>query len=132
MLSMKVILLIIGLSIFNFSFLSAQKQRTGSVSGTINEQESKKPLEFANVVIKTLSDSALLQGSVSDKNGKFILENVPFGDYKLTYSFIGFESKISQPFRIDAQHIRVDLGSLFISNTTNSLSDVVVTGERST
>lgn len=130
--SMKAILLIIGFSIINISILSAQKQRTGSVSGIIIEQESKKPLEFANVVIRTLSDSTLLEGSISDKNGKFILENVPYGDYRLTYSFIGFESKVTQPFRIDAQHMKVDLGNLIISNATNSLNDVVVTGERST
>lgn len=112
--------------------LFAQKEKSGSVSGVIIEKESRKPLEFANVVIKTLSDSSIIKGTVTDKNGKFILTDVPFGSYRVTYSFIGFETRVTQPFTINSNKNKVDLGSLYISNITSSLGEVAVTAERST
>jgi outer membrane receptor protein involved in Fe transport len=120
------------LFISGFSQLNAQKQKTGSVSGSIIEKESLKPLEFATVVVKNSKDSAMVQGTIADKNGKFKIENIPFGNYKITYSFIGFESRLTPQFIIDGSHSEINLGTLYISGSTSALNEVVVSGERST
>lgn len=116
----------------SFNQLNAQTQRSGSVSGIIIERESHNAMEFANIILKRDPDSSIVDGAISDKNGKFSFDNVPFGRYKITYSFIGFESRKTPVFTVDDQHKVVNLGSLAISSTTSSLNEVVVTGERST
>jgi outer membrane receptor protein involved in Fe transport len=128
----RVIFSAICLFILNYSQLSAQAQKTGTVTGVVIENESRKPLEFATVAVRTGKDSTLVQGTVTDKNGKFKIDNIPFGEYKITYSFIGFETKKTSAFRIDAGHLNVDIGTLNISGSTSSLNEVVVSGERST
>jgi outer membrane receptor protein involved in Fe transport len=128
----KPILIAITLLISSHLYVSAQKLKTGSVSGNIIESDTRKPLEFATVTVRTSRDSTLVQGALTDKNGKFRIDNILPGEYKITYSFIGFETKTVSPFTIDAGHLSIDLGTLYISASTSSLNEVVVSGERST
>jgi outer membrane receptor protein involved in Fe transport len=115
-----------------FGSIEAQNQRTGKVSGTIIDKMSGNVLEFATVVIKGRNDSTIVQGSVTDKNGRFRLDNIPFGDYKVTVSFIGFDKNTSSFFTVDDQHRDINLGNMNISGSTSSLDEVVVKSERST
>jgi len=124
--------LIILLSVFNSGYISAQKQKAGTVSGTVMEKISGNTLEFATVVIKAKNDSTILLGTVTDKNGKFKIDNIPFGDYKVTVSFIGFDNRVTPVFSVDASHQDIKLGTLSISGSTSTLEEVVVKSERST
>jgi outer membrane receptor protein involved in Fe transport len=127
-------ILIIAIALFTLSIfdLAAQKLKKGSVSGTIMDKESQKPLEFANVVLRKNADSTLITGVLSDSEGNFILENIPFGEYKITYSYIGYETGVTPVFRINADHHSVLLGKLLIANETRAVDEVVVKGEKST
>jgi len=55
--------------------LAAQPQGQGSVSGIIMEKTSDKPLEFANVIIKNISDSSKFQGPSQVTGGNLLLIN---------------------------------------------------------
>jgi outer membrane receptor protein involved in Fe transport len=118
--------------IFNSGNLSAQKLKSGTVTGAVIEKISGNSLEFATIVIKAKNDSTIFQGTVTDKNGKFKINDIPFGDYKLTASFIGFENSITPLFSINASHLNINLGTLQIAGSTSSLEEVVVKSERST
>ena len=67
--------------------LSAQQQGFGSVSGIIIEKPSNNPLEFANVIIKGKTDSTLISGTVTGKKGEFVFDKLPYGEYKVVYSY---------------------------------------------
>jgi hypothetical protein len=127
-----VTILMLILLIFNFGNLSAQKQKPGTVTGAVKEKMSGNAIEFATVVIKAKNDSTILQGTVTDKNGKFKIGNIPFGEYKITVSFIGFDNSVTPPFTINASHQDINLGPLSISGSTSALEEVVVKSERST
>ena len=75
------------LSLFLFSFVLLA-QETGSIKGVITDKENEnQPLAFANAVIKGTT-----QGSTTDFDGIFLIENVPVGVYTLVFSFIGYET----------------------------------------
>jgi len=64
-------------------------QNSGSVIGLVLDEEvNNEPLMYANVSIKgtTLETSA-------DTNGFFQFDNLADGDYILTFSFNGYETK---------------------------------------
>jgi outer membrane receptor protein involved in Fe transport len=128
----KTILAAISLFICTNSDILAQNQKTGSVSGIVIESVNLMPLEFATVAVRKSKDSTLVQGAVTYKNGKFKIENIPQGEYKITYSFIGFDTRTTLPFKIEEGHLNVDLGQVKISTSTSSLNEVIVSGERST
>jgi outer membrane receptor protein involved in Fe transport len=120
---------IICLSVIN---LSAQDKGQGSVFGIIIEKTSNKPLEFANVIIRSNSDSSRFQGTVTGSKGEFAFEKLAWGEYKIIYSFIGFDKVETPVFVLNSSQGKLNLGKLYISESTSSLGEVSVTAERST
>ncbi|NLJ43707.1 MAG: TonB-dependent receptor, partial [Bacteroidales bacterium] len=71
----------------SFSFAAADESHT--ISGTVRDTGGN-PLAGATVVIK-----GTFKGTVTDAAGIFKIENVREGDVKLIFSFIGYETKVS-------------------------------------
>ncbi len=64
-------------------------QTTGSIKGKIIDQLTKQPLIGATVALKDKS-----MGSATDTAGVFVIKNVPEGEYSITISIIGYQTKI--------------------------------------
>ncbi|NEW81219.1 MAG: TonB-dependent receptor [Mariniphaga sp.] len=120
------------LFVFAFSNLSAQKQSKGTITGIIVDNQSKQPIEFANVVIQKESDNTQINGTITDAKGKFSLNKIAYGKYKIVYSFIGFEQQETPLFTISEQNRTVNAGILGLSVSNQEIKDAVVVGERST
>jgi outer membrane receptor protein involved in Fe transport len=120
---------IIWLSVIN---LSAQQQEQGSVSGIIIEKTSNKPLEFANVIIRNNTDSSKFQGTVTGSKGEFTFNNLTSGEYRVIYSFIGFDKVETPVFVLTSRQSKLNLGKLYLSESTTSLGEISVTAQRST
>jgi len=73
------------LLLFLFFFAHGQQQ-TVTVSGTITSGEDNSPLPMATVQVKGTS-----QGTVSDMDGKFYLQNIP-ADATLVFNYVGMIS----------------------------------------
>lgn len=112
--------------------LFAQKKGIGSIKGYIIEKTSEKPLEFANVVIKNKIDSAYIQGMVTDKDGRFEFEKLPYGEYRIVYSFIGFDESKSALIVLDAKQSSIDIGKLYIAESFTAVNEAQVTIQKST
>jgi len=112
--------------------LSAQQQGLGSASGIIIEKTSNKPLEFATVIIRSNTDSTKFQGTVTGSKGEFAFDKLPFGDYTIIYSFIGFKKIETPVFVLNSKQSKSNLGKLYISESTSILGEVSVTAQRST
>ena len=112
--------------------LSGQQQGQVSVSGTIFEKASNKPLEFANVIIRSNTDSSRFMGTATGSKGEFSFDKLAYGEYKIIYSFIGFEKVETPVFTLNSKQSKLNLGKLYISESTASLAEVSVIGQRST
>ncbi len=55
----------------------------------VEDGKFKTPLEFANVQLLNASDSSVIKATVTDRKGKFSIENVNNGNYVLLCTFIG-------------------------------------------
>jgi CarboxypepD_reg-like domain len=104
----------------------------GSISGSIIEKSSGTPLEFASVVLKSRIDSIQVQGTMINNKGEFLFDKLKTGEYKIIYSYIGFEKNETPVIQIDEKHSKVTLGKLYISESSQSLGEVEVTAQRST
>ncbi len=65
--------------------------QTQTVSGVVIDQVTKEPLPGANVILMNYRP---LIGTSTDKDGKFLLKNVPLGRHDFQVSYLGFETKI--------------------------------------
>lgn len=67
--------------------LNAQQKLTSSISGTVKDSQTGKPLKDVNVFI-----AKTLIGTTTNSEGKFQLKNIPFGRYVLIFSHIAYQN----------------------------------------
>ncbi len=69
-------------------FVSAQNK--GTLSGTVKSNTNEK-LPFSNVYIKELNVAAQ-----TNDNGNYQIKNIPYGNYAIEFSFVGYEKQVHQ------------------------------------
>ena len=118
----KIFLIIIAIFSFN---LNAQ-QNIIYLSGTILDNESNTPLEYATISVFKVGDSIVKYGGITDSNGKFNLE-ISRGTYDLKLEYISFKEKVLKNIAI---YKSKDLGTIFMSIDENILDEVEVIAEK--
>lgn len=101
-------------------FSTGVQAQTGAVAGVVSNA-SGVPLTAANVFIATLK-----RGTSTDVLGRYKIDKIPAGDYTLTISSVGYES------RTDTVTIRAGETTILPASLTPGqllLVDVVVTGQ---
>ena len=113
-----------GVLLFLITVTSVAQNKPFSINGTLVSEEDGKGLESATVYLEQIQDSTLVTYTISDKNGKFSIENRTSKDsLRLNISFIGYQS-IQKNIKIDREEI--DLGILeMIKGET--LDEVLIT-----
>ncbi len=66
--------------------------QTISVTGIISDNTSGEPLELANVLLKGISDTTIIRGTTTDRNGLFELSRIEPGQYQFRVSYVGYEN----------------------------------------
>ncbi len=66
-------------------------QGEGTIKGKVMDESTLQPIEYANIVIYKMRDSSMVTGTVTNEQGEFFMEKVPYGGYKLVADFIGYE-----------------------------------------
>ncbi|MEY4953961.1 MAG: hypothetical protein RI981_46 [Bacteroidota bacterium] len=110
---------------------TAQATPKGSakIIGYILDSTDTKPVEFASVALINKATNRPVDGASADQVGKFVLNKVAQGDYKLVISFIGYESK-TLFVSINAKNDDHDLGVIKLPSSTKMLAEVTVEGQR--
>ena len=112
------------LFILTICCLSAYSQNT--ITGVLQDETSKKPVQYANVSLLRQSDSVLIAHTAANDKGEFLLQMVPDGDYRMVVYFIGYENHERQL----TVNKNIDLGTIQLKAGTTTIGEVVVKGER--
>ena len=122
-----VILFLFGLSISGFSQQpGGKKSKKIKIEGVVIDKETQDPLEYTTISLLNDSSPDLIQGGITDKNGKFIIEVFP-GKYNITLEYIGFDKIILKDKVIS---INEDFGIFELEIVAESLNEVELVGER--
>lgn len=106
----------------------AQKSNV-TVSGKIKAKVSNEALAFVNVVLKSSLDSIFIAGTVSDEFGLFTLSDINSGEYFIDASYIGFKKSFS-PLFVGSNSRYLDIGTIFLEEQTEQLSEVYITAKK--
>ncbi|WP_161891005.1 outer membrane beta-barrel family protein [Pontibacter russatus] len=101
----------------------------GSITGTVVDAATQQPVPYATIALVNPTTNQPVDGTMADDKGKFTLEKVASGSYKVAVSFIGYEAK-TLDLVISDKNASVDLGKIGISSTAKALNEVVVEGQR--
>ncbi len=97
------------------------------VSGRVKDASTDEYFEYVNVVILRAKDSSLVNGTITDKDGKFSID-AKKGKYLLRLTFIGYKDDY-QPLEIKNEDVQ--LGVIQLNLGTQALEGVEITAERS-
>lgn len=99
------------------------------LSGILTDSTTGKPVEYATVALVNATTGKPIDGAISDGRGKFTLKNLPEGEFKLQYSFIGYQTRDSAPIKL-AKNTDLNMGSVVMAPDVRLLGEVTVTGQR--
>lgn len=111
---------------------TAQAAPKGSakISGYVIDSTVSKAVEFASIALSTKKDNKIVDGAICDDKGKFALTRVAVGEYTLSVSFMGYQSKKIE-VNIVNKNDEIDLGVIKMNQSTQTLAEVTVEGQRS-
>ncbi len=100
-----------------------------NVRGIVCLEADKTPLAFATVGLVQLPDSSMITGVITLTDGGYQLENVKPGNYFIRVSFVGYKTS-GKAVSVDSSKTEVMVDTIFLSETTASIGEVMVVGER--
>lgn len=106
--------------------ISAMAQAAQTISGSLIENGTNQPLEYANVQLLSAKDSSLVSGTITDETGAFSIKNVPQGQYILRMTYIGFRNK-DRRVKVGTKDVR--LGKIAMEEDSQMLKGVTVVGQ---
>lgn len=86
----------------------------GIIKGHLLDFNTKQPVEYASVTLFSEADGKLISGAVTNEKGKFEVTNVPFGNYFMTISFIGFTADTVRNLTITKEKPELKLDDIFL------------------
>ncbi len=105
-------------------------QGEGSLFGKVINEQTDKAIEYVSLKLLSQTDSSVISGVYSDADGKFNMDNLPFGTFILKISLMGLESKFISPVLLTANTKLVNIGTIKLSpNKEVVLKDVKVVGK---
>lgn len=115
------------LSVLSVVAASAQ----GVVKGRVVDRGSNESQTFVNVTVTRKGSDKTLKGAITDENGSFTISGLPYGDYTLTVAFLGYKT-VTRDFSVSQQKKSHSFNPLYISEETEMLDEVTVTGQKQT
>lgn len=101
------------------------RDTTFAISGSILDEDGN-PMANASVTVQR-KDSTIVSSTLPSMNGSFTLINLPYGDYRLKISNIGYLDCFRE---LSSPRSSVDLGIITMSKNMNQLAEVNVVGNK--
>lgn len=123
-----------------FLFIKAQEHPHGNygrempadgvLSGKIVDAEVNQAVSYANAILYKTKDSSIVNGTIADKNGYFIIEKLPYGRFYLIINFIGYEKKKITGIVLHPKQKEVDIGTIELNKAVTMIEEVEVIADK--
>jgi len=100
-----------------------------NIRGKVCSEKDRSPVQFASVGLVQLPDSTMTTGVITLTDGGYQLEKVKPGNYFIRVSFVGYKTN-GKGVAVEAGITEITVDTIFLSETTASLNEVTVVGER--
>ena len=101
----------------------------GNVSGKITDSKTGNGLEYANISITNAKWNKIVEGTISDANGKFSMSGILTGDYILTIKYLGYKKKEVE-FKLTKKVPDVNLKEIKLEVSSEMLSEITIDEEK--
>ena len=110
----------------NMGTVVAQNARA-SLSGSVSDAQTKEVLQYVNVAVLSTKDSSMINGVITNENGKFSITNMKLGKFIVKFSFIGYKDVFKN---VELKGGNVNMGNIELSQSSEMLEGVEIVAER--
>ncbi|WP_067028646.1 TonB-dependent receptor domain-containing protein [Allomuricauda sp. CP2A] len=124
----RIIIPLFLLAVISLNAQSQQNRSPITISGTVIDQDSGQPLEYATFVLQEVENPDKVTGGITDLDGKFEIETDP-GQYNIRVEYISYKtySQTNQNYTSST-----NLGKIILAPDVSQLQEVEVVGEKTT
>ena len=115
--------------IFCLLFITSITSNAQNIRGKVCLEKDRSPVQFASVGLVQMPDSTMITGVITLTDGGYSFEKVKPGDYYLRVSFVGYGTD-AKKVTVEAGQGEIAIDTIFLVETTASLNEVTVVGER--
>lgn len=101
------------------------QQRSYHVSGTVIDEKTKEPMQYATVTLLAQPDSTIEDGIITDRQGKFTVNADNPGTYTIKINFIGY-SAYHNDLSLNSENPSVEIGTIPLSSSSVNIDAVSV------
>ena len=107
-----------------FSTLLFSQQKSFKIQGSLVAADTKTPLESATVYLQRVKDSSLVTYTISDKDGKFSLEDKTYDNFlNLFISYVGYKTYLK---KIPINKETISLQPISLQIDDNALDEILI------
>ena len=111
----------------NKDMMKAMKDIKGRVYGKLVDAKTKKPVEYASVVVLWYNKDSLLGGTLTQENGEFNIEGLPaMGGFRFRASQVGYKNYETKIYIQMPNKLEQDLGDIKMEIDQKMLNEVEV------
>jgi hypothetical protein len=103
-------------------------QRNGVVRGTLTDTLNHVSVADATVTVMNRKDSSLVSFGMTDNSGKFEINNLPMGEYRLLFTHVAFHNT-SVFFKLTAEQRTAEMGRIVMHDRTKVLDEIIIRQE---
>ncbi len=122
-------LLLVMLMVTVFAATGQQKSSPITITGTVLDNISAKPVELAAIQLLRQTDSTIYKTVLSDRKGKFLIDSVVPGNYLIRINYVGMVVK-ETPLYVSAETRLQSLGNILLELASHELTAVSVTAKK--
>ena len=103
----------------------------GKITGNVVDSLTGTAIGFCTISLFEKGSSKPSDGTVADEQGDFKLKNIKNGKYRLSVSFLGYNTRFIDSIIINDKNLSIEFNNLKISPTATMLKEAVIEGEKS-
>ncbi len=97
----------------------------GSIKGVLTDIKKNEPLAFANIALIKSQNNQIIEGTISNEKGQFILQDIPSGKYIIEFSYLGFK-KQSREIVLTKKELVQNIGTVTMEQDSELLSEITI------
>jgi len=105
-------------------------QGEGTIEGLVIDKNTGDFVEYANIVILTMHNSEMITGTVTNENGVFMLSKIPFGFYKMTIDFIGYNRITIDSIKVTPRSQAIVIPDVYLKQSASQLEGYEIIADK--
>lgn len=102
----------------------------GVIRGRVIDGALETPIEYVNIVLYAKANNKQLTGTITNKDGNFVLKGIGPGTYRITVMFMGYRSEQIDPVEFKPGQMELDLGTISLKQALIALEGVEVVEDK--